>query len=622
MDWLDSFSPMTCHWRNKHISFPYGDKEVHLQGILTEKQQQLQVMEIDQLQKSLAGNDVWALALIEPAPTDQVTGSNSPDVLKLLNEFDDVFQEPKTLPPHRDFDRAITLQKDAPPVNSRPYRYSPLQKDETERQVKEMLDAGLIKLSFSPFASPVLLVKKKDNTWRFCVDYRNLNEVTIKNKFPMPIADELMDELGGTKFFSKLDLHAGYHQIRMLEEDEPKTAFKTHHGHYQFRVMPFGLTKAPATFQCVMNSVFAIYIRKFVIVFLDDILVYSPDLDTHLQHLRLVLAILREHKLYAKITKCSFATNGIEYLGHIISHKGVATDPEKTTVMVKWPILTNTTELRGFLGLTGYYRKFVKNNGIIAKPLTNLLTKKGFVWTDQATVAFKVLKDAMANTPVLDLPHFKLPFVVETDACDTGVGAVWAQEGHPVAYMSKALGIQNSKLSIYEKEFMAVIMAIDKWRAYLQRGPFTILTDHQSLCSLTDQHLTTELQKKAMSKLLGLQFSIKYRKGSENNAADSLSRVGHLLQMNALSNCQPEWAQEILSSYDMDSEATESLAQLAVKSPDARGYSLDKGLIRYHGRLYIGNQLSLQTKLLSALHDSPVGGGGAFWHSCHLSAGP
>jgi hypothetical protein len=174
--------------------------------------------------------------------------------------------------------------------------------------------------------------------------------------------------------------------------------------------------------------------------------------------------------------------------------------------------------------------------------------------------------------------------------------------------MSKALGIQNSKLSIYEKELMAVIMAIDKWSAYLQQGPFTILTDHQSLCSLTDQHLTTELQKKAMSKLLGLQFSIKYRKGSENNAADSLSRVGHLLQMNALSICQPEWAQEILSSYDMDSEATELLAQLAVKSPDARGYSLDKGLIRYNGRLYIGNHLSLQTKLLSALHDSPVGG--------------
>uniref|UniRef100_A0A453FKE3 Reverse transcriptase/retrotransposon-derived protein RNase H-like domain-containing protein n=1 Tax=Aegilops tauschii subsp. strangulata TaxID=200361 RepID=A0A453FKE3_AEGTS len=239
---------------------------------------------------------------------------------------------------------------------------------------------------------------------------------------------------------------------------------------------------------------------------------------------------------------------------------------------------------------------------------SELLTKKGFVWSEQATVAFNMLKQAMESTPVLALPNFQLPFVVETDACDTGIGAVLVQQGHPVAYMSKALGVKNSKLSIYEKEFMAVIMAIDKWRCYLQRGPFTILTDHQSLCSLTDQHLTTELQKKAMSKLLGLQFTIKYRKGSENNAADSLSRVAHLLQLDALSICRPDWAQAILNSYEADPEAMDLLAQLAVKSPDSRGYSLDKGLIRYNGRLYIGNQLALQTKLISALHDSPVGG--------------
>ena len=256
-------------------------------------------MDIDQLRKSLVGNDVWALALIERAPSDQVTGSNAPDVQKLLTEFEDVFEEPKALPPHRSFDHAITLQNNAQPVNSRPYRYSLLQKDEIERQVKEMIDAGLITPSLSPFASPVLLVKKKDDTWRFCVDYKPLNHITIKNKFPLPIADELMDELAGTKVFSKLDLRAGYHQIRMHEGDEEKTAFKTHHGHFQFRVMPFGLTNAPATFQCLMNSIFALYTRKFVIVFLDDILVYSPDLETHLKHLRLVLGILRENKLYA-----------------------------------------------------------------------------------------------------------------------------------------------------------------------------------------------------------------------------------------------------------------------------------------------------------------------------------
>jgi hypothetical protein len=459
----------------------------------------------------------------------------------------------------------------------------------------------------SPFASPVLLVKKKDGTWRFCIDYRKLNELTIKNKFSLPVVDELLDELAGTKFFSKLDLRAGYHQIRLRPADEEKTAFKTHHGHFQFRVMPFGLTNAPATFQCIMNSVFAPFLRKFVIVFLDDILVYSPSWEQHLDHLRSVMEKLRESQFYAKLSKCSFGQSSIQYLGHIISDAGVATDPEKTAAMENWPLPTSQTELRGFLGLTGYYRKFVQNYGIITKPLTQLLTKKGFEWNDQATAAFLHLKTAMTNTPVLALPNFDLPFSIETDACDTGVGAVLTQRGHPIAYMSKALGIQNSKLSVYEKEFLAVIMAIDKWRQYLQRGHFTIVTDHKSLCNLSDQQLTSELQKKAMSKLVGLQFSFQYKRGIDNGAADSLSRVGHLLATQ-VSSCRPDWLQEVLNSYTTDAVTTSLLQELAIQSPKEKGFSLDQGLIKYKGRLVIGANSALQTKLIAALHDSAVGG--------------
>lgn len=394
----------------------------------------------------------------------------------------------------------------------------------------------------------------------------------------------------------------------MREEDELKTAFKTHHGHFQFHVMSFGLTNAPATFQCLMNSIFAELTCKFVIVFLDDILVYSATLQEHEAHLRQVLALLRQHKLYTKASKCSFAQDRIEYLGHVISREGVATDNEKTAAMQAWPVPTSATELRGFLGLTGYYRKFVPRYGIIAKPLTQLLTKKGFAWNEQAQEAFQQLKQSMVNTPVLALPNFDRPFAIETDACDTGIGAVLVQDGHPVAYFSKALGIRNQQLSTYEKEFLAVMMAVDKWRAYLQRGPFLILTDHKSLCNLGDQQLDTDLQRRAMSKLVGLQFRFQYKKGIDNGAADALSRVGHLLSANALSICQPRWIQEVANSYETDAKAQELLAQLALRSPNEQGYSLQQGVIRLHNRIWIGANTALQTKVISALHQSVVGG--------------
>lgn len=278
------------------------------------------------------------------------------------------------------------------------------------------------------------------------MDFRKLNELTIKNRFPMPIVEEILEELSGTNFFSNLDPHSGFHQVRVQPGDEYKMAFKTHHGHYEFKVIPFGLTNVPATFQCIMNSVLGPYLRKFTLVFMDDILVYSPSLERHCDHLRQVLTKLREHKLFVKRSKCSFAHTKLEYLGHIIASQGVATDPKKTSTMEFCLVPQTVTELRGFLGLTGYYRRFVRSYGVLAKPLTNLLKKKQFQWSAGADTAFQQLKKAMTSTPVLALPDFNIPFVVETDAYDSGIGAVLMQQERPIAFLSKALSEAHKTL--------------------------------------------------------------------------------------------------------------------------------------------------------------------------------
>jgi hypothetical protein len=416
----------------------------------------------------------------------------SKQIQSLLNTYDDLFQEPTSLPPQRSFDHHIQLLPGAPLVIIRPYKYSPAQKDEIERQIAEMLKNGIIKPSQSPYASPVLLVKKKDGTWRFCVDYRHLNAQTVKNKHPMPIVDELIDELAGAKWFTKLDFRAGYHQICIDPADTHKTAFKTHHGLYEFLVMAFGLTNAPATFQSIMNLIFAALLRKGVIVFMDDILIYSSTLDQHVSLLQQVFEILRKHKFFIKLSKCSFAQQEIEYLGHSISSQGVATEKSKIAAVEQCPVPKNVKDLRGFLGLTGYYRRFIKNYGLISRQL------------DQTQTAFNQLKQALIHAPVLGIPDFTKPFILKTDASEVGFGAVLLQDSHPIAYLSKVVCAKNQALSTYEKECMAILLAVEKWRPYLQHAEFLIRTDHKSLLHLTEQRVTSRIQQKALLKLMDL----------------------------------------------------------------------------------------------------------------------
>jgi hypothetical protein len=285
-----------------------------------------------------------------------------------------------------------------------------------------MLQQGLIRPSTSAFSSPILfLVCKKDMTWRFCVDFRALNAVTLKDKFPIPVVDELLDELQNTRFFSKIDLRSWYHQVLMHEDDIAKTVFRTHQSHFEFLVMPFGLTNAPATFQALMNETLKPYIRKSVLVFFDDILIYNATWADHLQHLRMVLDTLRQCHLFGKESKCVLGAKEISYLGHVISGQGVAMDITKVEAVQSWPQPKTVCGLWGFLGLAGYYRRFIANFGVIALRLTQLLKKEGFTWTTTTTEAFDALKKALTTAPVLQLPDFDKSFIVDCDASGSGL---------------------------------------------------------------------------------------------------------------------------------------------------------------------------------------------------------
>ncbi|TYJ98046.1 peroxidase 64 [Cucumis melo var. makuwa] len=330
MQWLSTTGFMEIHWPSMTMVFMVGSSQVILKGDPSLAKAECSLKTISKTWEEedqgflieFQKIEIEAGSEVESEKEEEGEESNLPMIRNLLAKNRIIFELPKGLPPKRAVDHRILIPEGQNPINVRPYKYGYIQKGEIERLVSEMLQAEIIRPSRSPYSSPVLLVKKRDGGWRFCVDYHKLNQVTVADKFPIPVIEELLDELHGAEVFSKLDLRSGYHQIRMKEEDIEKTAFRTHEGHYEFLVMPFGLTNGPATFQSLMNQIFRPFLRRFVLVFFDDILIYSKNITEHEKHLGVVFNVMKDNQLFANEKKCVIGHSRINYLGHWISKKG------------------------------------------------------------------------------------------------------------------------------------------------------------------------------------------------------------------------------------------------------------------------------------------------------------
>src|ERR1044071_3829621 len=477
--------------------------------------------------------------------------------------------------------------------------------------LQELTDKGFIRPSSSPWGAPVLFVKKKDGSFRMCIDYRELNKLTIKNRYPLPRIDDLFDQLQGSTCFSKIDLRSGYHQLRVHEDDVPKTAFRTRYGHYEFLVMPFGLTNAPAVFMDLMNQVCKPFLDKFVIVFIDDILIYSKTKSAHEQHLRQILSLLKNEQRYAKFSKCEFWLKEVQFLGHIISDKGIHVDPAKIEAVKNWITPKSPTEIRSFLGLAGYYRRFILNFSMIALPLTSLTDKdKPYVWGPSQEEAFQTLKQKLCDAPILTLPDGNEDFVVYCDASNQGLGCVLMQRGKVIAYASRQLKNHEKNYTTHDLELGAVVFALKIWRHYLYGTKCVIFTDHKSLQHIFNQKDLNIRQRRWVELLNDYDCEIRYHPGKANVVADALSRKSHavLCNIREIDRLRSSQFQNDLFNRIRDAQHT-SVNENTLYEEMSCGAELHleskaNGILYYLDRIWVPNRDDLRTLIMNEAHKS------------------
>ena len=584
------------------------------------------------------------LCLVKRTSSSHTVAETSPDTLfakelrqHAITAFPQVFPDtlPRELPPSDRLHHTIDLVPDHKIPTRRLYRQSETELKETKRQITEYLIAGHARPSTSAFGAPVLLVKKKDGSMRMCIDYRGLNDITIKNTFPLPRIDDLHDRLGKATYFTKLDLYSGYHQIPIKPGDEHKTAFTSRYGTYEFLVMPFGLTNAPSTFQTAMNSLFHEWLDDFVIVYLDDILIYSPDQSSHRQHLDLVLQRLLQQQWYCKLKKCNFAETTVEYLGHIISRGTISIDPDKMKAVTEWnPPFKNLTEVQSFLGLIGYYRRFIAHFSHLARPLHEFSHKDApFNWQPKHTQAVDALKKAITAPDCLAIFDPDRKTYLTTDACDYALGAVLAQQydhgERPVSFISKALNETQQKYSMWEKELYAIVWSVQYFRPYLLSHAFTIRSDNKPSTQLIASralNLSTSANNRVLRWLIALQtypFTIQHQPGKANVVADALSRfptaasliptdreTATACQTHVISTAQSDFTSLFQQAYS-SLPAYSSILNLLCKGEYHPRFMLHDNLIVTREtpfRILVPDDQSLRLQLFQEIHDTPLAG--------------
>jgi len=593
--------------------------------------------------------------LAEAFKRNSEPANNIPDYLR---EFDDVFSKESfdVLPESKPWDHAIELIPGAEPAGCKVYPLSPSEQRELDVFLQENLDSGRIKPSKSPMASPVFFIKKKDGGLRLVQDYRALNAVTVKNKYPLPLISELITQLRGAKYFTKLDVRWGFNNVRMKSGDEWKAAFRTNRGLFEPLVMFFGLTNSPATFQTMMNDIFRDLIMEgVVVVYLDDILIFTETLEEHRKVTRRVLALLKKHKLFLKPDKCEFEKTKVEYLGVIVSHNSVEMDPAKVAGVAEWPAPSNKKEVQSFLGFTNFYRRFIRDFSHHARPLFDLT--KGDVkwrWTSEEQSAFDALKSAVTSTPVLASPDNSRPFRIEADSSDFATGAVLSQQSpetgkwHPVAFLSKSLSPVERNYEIHDKEMLAIIRAMEEWRQFLEGAEhqFEVWTDHKNLEYFMTAKKLNRRQARWSLFLARFDFLLHHRPGKSMGKSDALSRradhgTGSGDNSDITLLTLAFFAARALAGMELfgeerdimrdvrkgtkDGEKEEAVSKVAKELLASNGrlvrsaeWSLTDGILYFRGKIYVPDHSDLRRQIVALCHDTRVAGHAGRWKTLEL----